>query len=113
MHRENGDPQTGHRLSSVPENTACAWALYQFSSGWRMGAGARHVGNVTGGAGRPVGPAVNLYDAVAGCSTASCDFRSNIQHLANEAYVSWCRGLNQDCGYGERRNVLLTASYKF
>lgn len=107
------NPQTGLRLSSVPENTASAWAQYQFSSGWRMGAGARHVGNVTGGAGLPVVPAVNLYDAMVGYSTASWDFRLNIQNLADEAYVSWCRGLNQDCGYGERRNVLLTASYKF
>jgi iron complex outermembrane receptor protein len=60
------NPQTGHRLSSVPENTASAWAQYQFGSGWRMGLGARHVGNVAGGAGRPLVPAVNLYDAMVG-----------------------------------------------
>lgn len=107
------NPQTGHRLSSVPEKTASAWAQYQFSSGWRMGLGARHVGNVTGAAGRPMVPAVNLYDAMVGYTTGAWDFRLNVQNLADEAYVSWCRGVNQDCGYGERRNVLLTASYKF
>ncbi|MDO9468883.1 MAG: TonB-dependent siderophore receptor [Thiobacillus sp.] len=104
---------TQKRLSSVPEVTASAWAQYQLTSAWRVGLGGRHVGDVTGNASQPVVPSVTLYDAMASYTVGAWDWRLNIQNLADKAYVSWCRGLNQDCGYGERRNVQLTASYKF
>jgi iron complex outermembrane receptor protein len=107
------NPQTGQRLSSVPESTASAWAQYHFNTGWRMGLGARHVGDVTGTAGRPVVPSVNLFDAMVGYTVGAWDWRLNFQNLSDKAYVSWCRGLNQDCGFGEGRNVVLSASYKF
>ncbi|MEW5968096.1 MAG: TonB-dependent siderophore receptor [Pseudomonadota bacterium] len=104
---------TQQRLSSVPEVTASAWAQYQFTPAWRAGLGGRHVGDVTGNANRPVVPSVTLYDAMVGYSVGPWDWRLNIQNLADKEYVSWCRGINQDCGYGERRNVQLTANYAF
>lgn len=104
---------TKQRLSSVPEKTASAWAQYMFSSGWRTGLGGRYVGNVTGNAGRPVVPSVTLYDAMVGYTTGPWDLVLSIQNAADKEYVSWCRGFGQDCGYGGRRNVLLSANYKF
>lgn len=104
---------TRQRLSSVAEKTASAWAQYRFAGGWRAGAGTRYIGDVTGTGGSPIVPSVTLYDAMVGYSIGQWDFRLNLQNIGDKEYVSWCRGLNQDCGYGSRRNVLLTANFKF
>ena len=104
---------TRTRLSSVAEETASLWGQYYLSGGWRVGLGGRYLGDVTGASGRPVVPSVTLYDAMVGYTTGPWAFRLNIQNLEDEEYVSWCRGVGQDCGYGARRNVLLTANYKF
>lgn len=118
MSATNDATQT--RLSSVAETTASLWGQYHFSDGWRVGAGTRYIGDVTGNLGRPVVPAVTLYDAMVGYTTGAWSYRLNIQNLTDEEYISWCRGPStatstnmRDCGYGSRRNVLLTASYKF
>lgn len=104
---------TQTRLSSVAEETASLWGQYHLAGGWRVGLGGRYLGDVTGASGRPVVPSVTLYDAMVGYTTGPWAFRLNIQNLEDEEYVSWCRGVGQDCGYGARRNVLLTANYKF
>ncbi|UXY16857.1 TonB-dependent siderophore receptor [Chitiniphilus purpureus] len=104
--------RTGQPLSSVPDKTASAWAQYRVGA-WRVGLGARYVGSVTGNAGNPVVPSVTLYDAMLGYAVGTWDLRLNLQNVADKEYVSWCRGRNQDCGYGERRNAVLTANYRF
>jgi iron complex outermembrane receptor protein len=104
---------TRTRLSSVAEEAASVWAQYYLDGGWRVGLGGRYIGDVTGGNGRPIVPSVTLFDAMVGYTTGPWAYRLNIQNLEDEEYVSWCRGVGQDCGYGARRNVLLTASYKF
>ncbi len=104
---------TQQRLSAIPEVTASAWAQYLFGSGWRAGLGGRHIGSVVGANGQPSVPSVTLYDAMVGYSFGNWDMRLSVQNLADKAYVSWCRGLNQDCGYGERRSALLSARYTF
>ncbi len=104
---------TKKRLSSIAERTASAWAQYRFTDGWRAGIGSRYIGNVVGANDLPLVPAVTLLDAMVGYSVGKWDFRLNMTNLGDKEYVSWCRGLNQDCGYGNRRNVLLTANFKF
>lgn len=104
---------TGKRLSAIAEKTASGWVEYRFSGGWRVGFGGRFVGDVTGNGGAPVVPSVALYDAMLGYTTAGWDLRLNVKNLADKQYVSWCRGPNQDCGYGERLSATLTARYRF
>ncbi len=104
---------TKRRLSSIAERTASAWAQYRFRDGWGAGIGSRYIGNVVGANDLPLVPAVTLLDAMVGYSVGKWDFRLNMTNLGDKEYVSWCRGLNQDCGYGNRRNVLLTANFKF
>jgi iron complex outermembrane receptor protein len=104
---------TKQRLPFVAEKTASAWAQYQFATGWRTGIGSRYVGATVGRGELPVVPSVTLYDAMVGYTTGPWDFMLNIQNAADKEYVSWCRGQGLDCGYGERRNVLLTANYNF
>jgi iron complex outermembrane receptor protein len=104
---------TGLRLSSIAEKNASAWAQYQLGGGWRVGAGLRKVGSVTGNASNPVAPSVTLIDAMVGVRLADWDLRLDAKNLADKTYVSWCRGANQDCGYGELRQINLTARYRF
>jgi len=104
---------TGRRLSSIAEKTASAWLQYHFARGLRTGVGVRHVGSVTGANGQPELPSVTLFDAMVGYDLGSWDLHLSLRNLADKEYLSWCRGLNQDCGFGERRNALLTARYRF
>lgn len=107
------DRQTGKRLSSIAERTASAWMQYRFADNWRAGLGARYIGTVTGAAGTPEVPSVTLYDAMIGYASGPWDVRFDVKNLADKTYVSWCRGLNRDCGYGDRLNANLTARYTF
>jgi iron complex outermembrane recepter protein len=111
MEAINDDDKT--RLSAVPERSASAWAQYHLPFGLRFGAGVRYLGDVTGGRGAPIVPSVTQYDAMLGFGMNKWDMRLNVQNLTDEEYVSWCRGAGQDCGYGARRNITLTAGYKF
>jgi len=104
---------TQKRLSSIAEKTASGWGLVHLSDHWRVGLGARYIGPVTGGSGVPVLPSVTLYDAMLGYTTGPWQLRLDVKNLADKTYVSWCRGLNLDCGYGELRNATLTAKYAF
>jgi iron complex outermembrane receptor protein len=104
---------TDKRLSSIAEKTASAWTQYKFASGWRVGLGARYIGDVTGNAGTPVLPSVSLMDAMVGYSNGPWDVRLDVKNVADKEYVSWCRGANQDCGYGERLNAALNVRYRF
>lgn len=104
---------TGKRLGAIAERTASTWGQYHFAGGWRAGAGVRYLGDVTGNNGVPEVPEVTLYDAMVGYGRGPWDVRLDAKNLADTQYVSWCRGLNQDCGYGERFNANLTARYRF
>lgn len=107
------DRQTGKRLGSIAERTASSWAQYRFAGNWRAGLGARHIGTVTGSGGTPEVPSVTLYDAMIGYASGPWDVRFDVKNLADKTYVSWCRALNRDCGYGDRLNANLTARYTF
>jgi iron complex outermembrane receptor protein len=41
------------------------------------------------------------------------DIRFDIKNVADKEYISWCRGANQDCGYGERLNAALNVRYRY
>lgn len=104
---------TKKRLSSIAEKVASAWGQYRFGNGWRVGLGGRYIGDVTGANERPLVPSVALYDAMVGYTLGQWDFRFDVKNLADKEYVSWCRAQNSDCGYGDRRNAMLTARYRF
>lgn len=104
---------TKKRLSAVAEKFASAWAQYQITPNVRVGLGTRYIGDNVGSGGSPKISSVTLFDAMVGYTVGPWDFRANVRNLADKEFVSWCRGENLDCGYGERLNGLLTANYKF
>lgn len=101
------------RLSAVAEKFGSAWAQYRINEHWRVGAGTRYIGDIVGGGGAPSIDAVTLFDAMVGYSHGPWDVRATIRNIADKEFVSWCRGVGQDCGYGERQNAVLSANYKF
>ena len=104
---------TGLRLGSVAERNASVWAKYRMGNGWRMGAGLRKVGSLTGNGGSPLVPGVTLVDAMLGLDLGAWDLRLDFKNLADKTYVAWCRDPKWDCSYGERRQILLSARHLF
>lgn len=104
---------TKMRLSSIAEKAASAWGQYHLGNGFRFGLGGRYIGDVVGANNQPLVPSVTLYDAMVGYKVDAWDFRFDVKNLADKTYVSWCRAQNSDCGYGDRRNAMLTARYRF
>jgi iron complex outermembrane receptor protein len=107
------DDATGDRLPFVAERQASWWNQLYVGSNWRFGAGVRYVGDNIGRNNGPRVPSVTLYDAMVGYTWNNWDFSVDAKNLADEEYVSWCRGEGQDCGYGERRTVNANAKYRF
>lgn len=104
---------TQARLSSIAERSGSVWAQYHLANGLRAGLGARYIGDVAGANNAPVVPSISLFDIMVGWNLGQWDLRLDAKNLADKEYVSWCRAKNSDCGYGERRNVSLTARYRF
>jgi iron complex outermembrane receptor protein len=101
------------RLPYVAENLGSGWAQYRFDDHWRAGVGARYIGSTVGSGGAPIINSVTLFDAMVGLNYGQWDIRATIRNIADREFVSWCRGTNLDCGYGERQNAVLTANYQF
>lgn len=113
MHMDAINSTTRMRLGSVAEKAGAAWGQYRFGNGLRVGLGGRYIGNVVGASNQPQVPSVTLFDAMLGYTQGAWDFRFDVKNLADKEYISWCRAQNSDCGYGDRRNAMLTARYRF
>lgn len=100
-------------ISALAEKTASVWGNYKFANGLRSGLGMRYQSESYGSGGSPEIPSVTLYDAMLGYTYGDWDFTVNAQNLTDEEYISWCRAANQDCGYGERRSIMVNAHYSF
>ena len=107
------EDSTNKRLSSIAEKFGSVWGRYQLDNGLKFALGARHTGTVTGANGTPEVDAVTLYDAMVGYTFGQWDFSLNAKNLADKTYVSWCRSLNNDCGYGDLRSVVGDVRYHF
>lgn len=107
------EDSTGKRLSSIADKFGSVWGSYHFDNGVSLAFGARHTGTVTGANGTPEADAVTLYDARIGYTFGSWDFSLNGKNLSDKTYVSWCRSLNNDCGYGDQRSLIGDVRYHF
>ncbi|MDO9051393.1 MAG: TonB-dependent siderophore receptor [Methylotenera sp.] len=101
------------RLPYVAEKLGSAWAQYRINEHWRAGVGTRYIGDTVGGGGLPTVDSVTLFDAMVGINYGAWDVRATIRNIADKEFISWCRGNNQDCGFGERQNAVLSANYNF
>lgn len=107
------EDSTQKRLSSIAEQFGSLWGRYDLSDNLHIGLGARYTGTVTGANGTPEIDAVTLYDARIGYRLGQWNFSLNGKNLADKTYISWCRGANMDCGYGEQRSLVGDVRYQF
>lgn len=103
------------QLDEVPRHQAAAWGKWRFSiggvSGFALGAGARYMSSFRDGV-APTTPSVTLLDALLSWDTMNWRYALNVNNLTDKVYNATCLSRG-DCWYGARRNVVLTATYKF
>jgi len=106
----------GKHPHSIPEHAAAAWAVRRFSigdmDGFRAGAGVRYIGKTWDGADLLATPAYTLVDALIALDQGQWRYALNATNLFDKKYIATCleRG---DCWYGERRQVMASATYRW
>ncbi len=106
--------QIGKQLVGTPRNQISVWTDYRFSNGVKVGLGARFVG-ATHGANESAPakiPSYTLFDAMVGYDFERWSLALNARNLTDRIYV----GRNCDsfsCGYGQRRSLVATATYRW
>ena len=112
---KNANPdKIGTQLTATPRNQASAWGDYRFANGIKVGMGVRFVGATDGAnSSAPAKvPAYTLFDAMLGYDFQHWSLALNARNLADKIYVGRnCDSYN--CGYGERRRVMATATYRW
>lgn len=100
----------GAHPASVPRNMASLWADYRLDAvpNMSIGWGMRRTGEQE--VGRIAVPAYTVYDAALRYQRDKWQFALNIKNLADKTYFAACPSL---CYYGDERNVVLTARYKW
>lgn len=102
-------------LEGLPRNQAAVWGLYRFSlgdvHGFSVGAGARYLSSFRDGVGPRV-PSALVGDALLAYDSQNWRYALNVNNVADKKYLSTCLGRG-DCWWATRRNVMVTATYRF
>jgi iron complex outermembrane receptor protein len=110
----NLDPD--EQLQGIPENTATAWAVYDFTNlgleGFKLGGGVRYIDRTGDGTGNVFVPSVTLFDAMASYDMGPWRFALNANNLTDKDYIATCLSRG-DCWFGQRRKVVGSATYRW
>jgi iron complex outermembrane receptor protein len=111
------DPTVGKTPSATPRNLASLWLDYTLTSGMLRGLGAgmglQYVGPSYGDTGNTYEVAsFTIADLAVHYTIPHWRFVLSANNLFDRTYVARC-GSDTRCQYGQRRNVLLTASYRW
>jgi iron complex outermembrane receptor protein len=102
-------------LEGLPRHQAAVWGVYRFAvggvRGFSVGAGYRWLSSFRDGTGPKV-PAAGVVDALLAYDTQDWRYALNISNLADKKYLSTCLARG-DCWWATRRNVVLSATYRF
>ena len=113
--RSNAGDQ-GQRVTGVPRHTAATWLTHRFAStgrgGWMVGGGLRYTGKMWSGTTAISTPTNLLADAMVAYEAGNWRVALNVNNITDKVVMTQCLARG-DCFYGERRNVLLTATYRF
>lgn len=102
-------------LEGLPRNQAAMWGLYRFSvagiRGFSAGAGVRYLSAFRDGSGPRI-PSSLVGDALLAYDSQAWRYALNINNVADKQYMSTCLSRG-DCWWAPRRNVVLSATYRF
>ena len=106
------------QVMGVPKHAASVWATYRFSDfglpNLRAGAGVIYKGKTGDGNNktRDSVPAVTTGDLMASYELDNVTFALNVNNVADKKYLAYCDG-GGDCGWGARRNIVGTITYRW
>ena len=102
-------------LEGLPRHQAAVWGVYRFAvgnvRGFSVGAGYRWLSSFRDRTGPEV-PSAGVVDALLAYDTQNWRYALNISNLADKKYMSTCLARG-DCWWATRRNVVLSATYRF
>ncbi len=116
----NGDEGTAP--PGVARHNMALWGTYKFDQealrGLKMGAGIRRIigtsGYVLGSTPTPAElPGYNVIDAMIGYEQGHWTYTLNINNLFDETYVQSCYYSTTTCFYGDGRNAIARATYRW
>ncbi|MCS4293500.1 iron complex outermembrane receptor protein [Comamonas sp. BIGb0152] len=113
--RSNAGDQ-GQRVTAVSRHMASSWLMHRFASqgrgGWSVGAGMRYSGPQWTGTTAIDTPSSLLTDAMVAYDSGDWRLAFHANNLTDKVVITQCLSRG-DCFYGERRNFLLTATYRY
>ncbi|MES6482607.1 TonB-dependent receptor, partial [Cutibacterium acnes] len=117
--------EDGAKLSALPDQQASIWTTWRPESlnGFKMGFGARYVGETSDGSAYvemnnmvlndPIKTDnYTLFDAMIGYDFGQYSFSLQAQNLTDKTVITSCLARG-DCFYGQRRTVTANVRYKF
>ncbi|RUO29588.1 TonB-dependent siderophore receptor [Aliidiomarina soli] len=123
--KSNNPTEQGATLVATPDQQASIWATYrpQHWNGFKIGGGARYVGNTMDGSayleqdGTVVNdpletPGYTLFDFMIGYEWANYSLSLDIDNLTDKTVLSSCLARG-DCFYGQQRTVMANFRYSF
>ena len=114
----NAEDLVGVQLPGVPKHAASAWATYRFSDfglpNLRAGAGILYRGKTEDGSNvtRDSVPSVTTGDLMASYEFDNVTFSLNVNNVADKKFLAYCAA-DGDCGWGARRNIMGTLTYRW
>ena len=113
--QSNNPDKISKQLQSVSEHQIALWSDYRFSTGIKFGLGVRHASSNHGHSESAPAkvPSYTLFDALLGYDLGRWSLALNVRNLTDKIYL----GNNCDSygcgGYGERRRILGSVSYRW
>lgn len=113
--RSNAGDQ-GQRVAAVSRHMASSWLMHRFAAqgrgGWSVGAGLRYLGPQWSGTSAISTPSSLLADAMVAYDAGDWRLALHANNIGDKVVITQCLSRG-DCFYGERRNFLLTATYRY
>lgn len=107
--------EEGSKPANVADEMASLWTHYQFRGGLldslNIGAGVRHTSSSYGDNTETLEvPSYTLIDAMVSYRIQDVRLQLNANNLTDKEYISAC---DYYCWYGNRRNIIASATYEF
>lgn len=113
------EDMVGVQIVGLPKHAASIWATYRFSDfglpNLRAGAGIIYKGKTMDGSNLTnyEAPSVTTGDLMASYELDNVVFSLNVNNVADKKYFAYCSGIGGDCGWGARRSITGTVTYRW
>lgn len=105
--------EIGKQMQAVSRDQLSVWSDYRFTSGIKVGLGARYIGSNYGYQESAAAklPAYTILDGLVAYDFQRWSLALNMRNLTNKTFISNCSA--GSCRYGELRKIIATATYRW